>query len=63
MRSISCVPARNKLGDCLNPWRRTSSILSGHGLRDIVMAHLKEAQTHVMKQIWGNMEDEVWNEL
>jgi len=32
-----------------------------HGLSEA--EHLKKAQTIVMKQVWDNTEDEVWNDL
>jgi len=34
-----------------------------HGLKDIGSEHLKETQIPVMKSVWDNTEDEVWNEL
>ena len=32
-----------------------------HGLSET--EHFKKAQTIVMKQVWNNTEDEVWNDL
>jgi hypothetical protein len=34
-----------------------------HGLRDILSEHLKASQTPAMKNVWNNVEDEVWNDL
>jgi hypothetical protein len=36
---------------------------SKHGLRDLAIEHLKQAQAPVMDHVWDNPEDEVWNEL
>ena len=34
-----------------------------HAQRDIGVEELKKAQVLVMKRIWDNKEDDVWNEL
>lgn len=34
-----------------------------HGLRDVLSEHLKASQVRAMKNVWGNMQDEVWNDL
>jgi hypothetical protein len=34
-----------------------------HGLRDVLGEHLKASQTTAMKNVWDNVEDEVWNDL
>ena len=34
-----------------------------HAQRDIGVKELKKAQVLVMKRIWENKEDDVWNEL
>jgi len=34
-----------------------------HGLRDLGVEHLKQAQAPVMDHVWDNPEDEVWNDL
>ena len=34
-----------------------------HGLNDIQIEHLKEAQTIAMHHVWDNMDDEVWNDV
>ena len=34
-----------------------------HAQRDAALEELKKAQVPVMKRIWGNKEDDVWNEL
>jgi hypothetical protein len=34
-----------------------------HAKQDIGVEELKKAQVPIMKQIWENKEDDVWNEL
>jgi len=34
-----------------------------HARQDICVEEMKKAQVPVMKQIWENKEDDIWNEL
>lgn len=34
-----------------------------HGLRDLQIEPLKQAQIHAMSNVWDNLEDEAWNDM